>query len=129
MIETIFANPGWFYTAEIKETETGIEITAGELRDAEIEGKTYPVDAAYFYLTPDDDFTVEYVLWLDLDREKEIASLSLSKAYLDGKSYCAYEGKNILISFPVSVRVSPDGTREGTIFMCREDAEEKKNET
>ncbi|MFB0637420.1 hypothetical protein ACEPP6_19460 [Bacillus rugosus] len=123
MIETIFANPGWFYTAEVKETETGIEITAGELRDAEIEGKTYPVDAAYFDLTPDDTFTVEYVLWLDLNRENEIASLSLSKAYLDGKSYCAYEGKNILISFPVSVRVSPDGTREGTIFVCREDEE------
>ncbi|KAF1678617.1 hypothetical protein [Bacillus sp. SKDU12] len=128
MIEIIFANPGWFYTAEIKESETGIEITAGELRDAEIEGKTYPVDAAYFDLTSDDTFRVEYVLWLDLNREKEIASLSLSKAYLDGKSYCTYEGKNILISFPVSVRVSPDGTREGTIFMCRED-EEKKNET
>ncbi|MFE1563063.1 hypothetical protein ACFW52_09555 [Bacillus velezensis] len=126
MIKTIFANPGWFYTAEIKETEAGIEITAGELLDAEIEGKTYPVDAAYFDLTPDDTSTVEYVLWLDLDKEKEIASLSLSKAYLDGRSYCAYEGKNFLISFPVSVRVSPDGTREGTIFMCREDGEEKK---
>ncbi|MGR0121292.1 hypothetical protein [Bacillus halotolerans] len=127
MIKTIYYNPGWFYTADIKETDTGIEITAGELHDAEIEGKTYPLSAAYFDLTPDDTYPVEYVLWVDLNKKTDTASLSLCKAYLTGECSCAYEGGNILISYPVSVTVFPDGTREGTIFICREDKEGEEN--
>ncbi|WP_339176271.1 hypothetical protein NSS90_06620 [Bacillus sp. PS93] len=127
MINTIYYSPAWFYTADIKETETGIEITAGVLHDAEVEGKTYSLDEAHFDLTPDDTYPVEYVLWLDLNRETDTASLSLNKAYLTGESACAYEGGNILISFPVSVKVFPDGTREGTILICKEE-EKTKNE-
>lgn len=124
MIKTIYYNPGWFYTADIKETEIGIEITEGVLYDAEEEGKTYQLESAYFDLTPDETYPVEYVLWLDLNKKTDTAYLSLCKAYLDGETACAYEGGNILISFPVSVRVFPDGTREGTILVCRKEKEE-----
>ncbi|MEC1878399.1 hypothetical protein [Bacillus subtilis] len=124
MIEYRYQNNSWFFTSEIKETDTGIDISAGELRHKE---EVYPLEAVSFDLTPDHTFPVEYTLYMHMNKETKIVSWSLCKCYLDGTTFCDYYGSDQLIHFPVSVRVSPDGTREGTILMCKEE-EEAKNE-
>ncbi|QFR56241.1 putative tail protein [Bacillus phage 000TH010] len=114
MIEIVNRKSVWYLTSEIKETETGIEVSAGELRKLD---EVYPVEAVSFDLTADDTYPVEYMLFLHINIETKKASWSLCKAYLDGEGHCDYAGSERLIMYPVSVTVFPDGTREGTIFL------------
>ncbi|MGK9269202.1 hypothetical protein KXR56_21605 [Bacillus inaquosorum] len=118
MIEYVNRKSVWYFTSEIKETETGIEVTAGELRKRD---ETYPLEAVSFDLTPDDTYPVEYMLFMHMNNETKKVSWSLCKCYLDGEAHCDYQGTERLIMYPVSVTVLPDGTREGTIFLYSEE--------
>ncbi|QFR56325.1 putative tail protein [Bacillus phage 049ML001] len=122
MIEIVKRKAVWYSTCEIKETETGIEVSAGELhkRDEEI----YPVEEVSFDLIPDDTYPVEYMLYLHMNNQTKKVSWSLCKAYLDGEGYCDYSGSERLIMYPVSVTVFPNGTREGTIFLYEKEDRE-----
>ncbi|CAA66566.1 unnamed protein product [Bacillus phage SPP1] len=122
MIEIVNRKAVWYLTSEIKETETGIEVSAGELHKGDEE--VFPVEEVSFDLTPDDTYPVEYMLYLHMNVQTKKVSWSLCKAYLDGEGYCDYQGNERLIMYPVSVTVFPNGTREGTIFLYEKEDRE-----
>ncbi|MEK4378907.1 hypothetical protein [Bacillus sp. FSL R5-0434] len=121
MIEITTGDYSWFHAVTITQTETGIEISEGVLRHGE---DVYPLEAISFDLTPDTNYNVQYDLYLLLNSELNTASYQLHKAYLDGESFCNYEGDERLIHTVMSITVSPTGERSGSMLIC----EKKENE-
>ncbi|MEC0765099.1 hypothetical protein [Bacillus atrophaeus] len=127
MIERIVRDFSWFVDVEVTETETGIEVSAGEMCHNE---DVYPLEDISFDLTPDDVYQVEYELYLALNTETNKAFYQLCKAYMDDNSTCSFESpdKVRLIHTLMSIKVGTDGERSGSILVFEKEEREQKNE-
>lgn len=109
-------NP-FFRSLKAKETEQGIELSAGTIHHMyEGELVTGELPAALIRLDADEDkkYPVLYDLYITMDEEKK-HTYHLDKSYMSPDQMPCYTGADYLVLTLLSIRVDVKGEREGYI--------------